>query len=203
MKEFNIVISGVGGQGVLTLKLLIARAAFFQGFDVKTSEIHGLSQRGGSLISHIRFGDKIYSPMVLQGEANLIFSLEPLEALRTTYYASKEMRTVFVVDTFRLNPVSVMLGEEDYPSLNYIKKNLEKFSSKVYLVDATKRSIEVANTSVTANVFLLGFASANRLLPLKREFILKAMEETIPPKFFELNKKVFEEGETYPISLSK
>jgi len=203
MREFNIVISGVGGQGILTLKLLIAKAAFFQGFDVKTSEIHGLSQRGGGLVSHVRFGDKIYSPMVLQGEANLIFGLEPLEALRTAYYASKEMKTIFVVDTFKWYPVSVMTGEEKYPSLDYIKKSLEKFSSKVYFVDASKKSMEIAGTNVMTNIFLLGFASANRLLPLKREFILKALEETVPPKFFELNKKVFKEGENYPIPISK
>ncbi len=194
MKEFNIVIAGVGGQGILTLKRIIATSAFLEGYEVKTSEIHGLSQRGGAVVSHVRFGEEIYSPMVLEGEANLIIGLEPLEALRACYYASKEIGTIFVVDTRKIQPVSVLVEGKVYPSLDEIKQKLSEFSSKVYLVDASSECVKKFGTILPANIYLFGFCIGAKILPLKKENALRAIESCIKPALVELNKKVFENG---------
>ena len=99
-KNFNIIISGVGGQGLITITKILAKAALIDGFDVKTSELHGLSQRGGSVETAIRFGHKIDSPLIRQGGADLIISLELQEALRACYYASKDSKTMFLINDF-------------------------------------------------------------------------------------------------------
>jgi len=194
MKEFNIVISGTGGQGVLTLQNIIAEAAVRQGYDVKTSELHGLSQRGGGISSHIRFGDKIYSPLVLEGEANLAIGLEPLEALRVCYYASKKNKTVFLINSERILPISVTVLKEKYPSLKEIKKILAGFSSKVIILDASGAVKKETGDVLATNIFLLGYACGKKLIPIKKEMILEVMKELIPEKYFESNKRVFELG---------
>jgi indolepyruvate ferredoxin oxidoreductase beta subunit len=194
MKEFNIVISGTGGQGVLTLQNIISEAAVKQGYDVKTSELHGLSQRGGGISSHIRFGDKIYSPLVLQGEANLVIGLEPLEALRVCYYASKKNNTAFLVNSERILPLSVTVLKEKYPSLKEIKKILAGFSSEVIVLDASEAVKKETGGTVAANIFLLGYACGKKLIPIKKEFLLEGIKEVISEKYFENNKKVFELG---------
>lgn len=193
MKEFNIIISGIGGQGVLTLQNIIAESALLQGYDVRTSELHGLSQRGGGVSSHVRFGDKIYSPLVLQGEANLIFGLEPLEALRVSYYASKEKKTVFLVNSYRILPLSTMLLNEKYPSNKEIENCLKQFSTKVIFLNASEVVKKETGNTVAANIFMLGYAAKN-LLPIKKEILLEGIKEVIADKYLELNKKIFELG---------
>jgi indolepyruvate ferredoxin oxidoreductase beta subunit len=193
MKEFNVIIAGVGGQGVITLQNIISESAMLQGYDVKTSELHGLAQRGGGVSSHIRFGNKIYSPLVLQGGANLVFALEPLEALRVCYYASKENKTVFLVNSSRITPLSVTALKERYPSNKEIEKMLKEFSSKVIFMDAADAVKKETGDTVTANIFMLGYAVKN-LLPLKKEILLKGTKAVVPEKHFEMNKKVFEMG---------
>jgi indolepyruvate ferredoxin oxidoreductase beta subunit len=193
MKEFNIVISGVGGQGVLTLQNIISEAAMLQGFDVKTSELHGLAQRGGGVSSHTRFGEKIYSPLVLEGGANLIFAIEPLEALRVCYYASKENKTVFLVNSSRITPLSVSVLKEKYPSNQEVEKMLKEFAGKVVFMDAADAVRKETGDTVTANIYMLGYAAKN-LLPLKKEILLEAIKNVVSDKYFEMNKKIFEMG---------
>jgi indolepyruvate ferredoxin oxidoreductase beta subunit len=192
MKEFNIIIAGVGGQGSITLMNIIAEAALKEGYDVKTSELHGLAQRGGSVPCHIRFGDKIYSPLVMQGEAHLIIAMEPIEALRACYFGSKENKTVFLVNNYRIIPLSVPILKLKYPSLEEIKENLEHFSSQVILLNAAEKVKKITGNIVMSNIYLLGYAIAKGLLPLKKENLLKAMEEIVPKKYFEENRKAFE-----------
>lgn len=194
IKEFNVVIVGVGGQGILTLQAIIAQAALAQGFDIKTSEIHGLAQRGGSVPSHIRFGKKIYSGLVLEGEANLIFALEPLEALRACYYASKEKKTVFLIDNNKITPISVPVLKEKYPSIKEIEKTLKKFSKKVMVLNASEIVKKEVGSVLPANVFMLGFACGKKLIPLKKKFVLEAIKGIVSERYFEMNKKVFELG---------
>lgn len=122
MKDFNLVVVGVGGQGILTLAQIVAEAALKEGLDVKTSELHGLAQRGGPIPSHVRFGKKIYSSIVMVGEADLVIGLEPLEALRAAYYGSKERKTVFVFDTWEIIPSSILSQKEAYPSIKKLRK---------------------------------------------------------------------------------
>ena len=138
MKEFNIVLTGVGGQGVLTLGVIIAEAALKQGCDVRTTELHGLAQRGGSIPVHVRFGKKMYTPLILEGEADLIISLEPLEALRSCYYGSKQHKTIFLIDNDPLVPLSVSVLGDKYPLIKEIEKNLEDFSEKVIILNASE-----------------------------------------------------------------
>jgi indolepyruvate ferredoxin oxidoreductase beta subunit len=193
MKEFNIVLTGIGGQGVLTLGMIIAEAALKQGYDVRTTELHGLAQRGGSIPFHIRFGKKMYTPLVLEGEADVIISLEPLEALRSCYYGSKQHKTVFLIDNDPVVPLSVSVLGEKYPSTKEIENNLKDFSEKVIVLNASEIVKKETGSEIAANIYLLGYAIAKRLIPLKEKFVLKAMEE-VAPKYFETNKKIFELG---------
>lgn len=191
VKEFNIVISGIGGQGVLTLSRIIAHSAFLQGYDVKTSELHGLAQRGGHIESHIRFGKKIYSPLVMEGEAHLIIGLEPLETLRVCYYGSKENKTVFLLNSYPITPLSVYVSGKKYPELKKIVKMLKMFGSKVICLNATEDLLKNFGTAIPANTYLLSYAISNKLIPIKSTFVLKGMKEIVPKRFYKLNKEVF------------
>lgn len=194
MKEFNIVVAGVGGQGVITLMRVIAEAALKQGYDVKTSELHGLAQRGGSVPCHIRFGNKIYSPLVMEGEAHLIIGLEPLEALRACYFGSKENKTTFLVNSYSIIPLSVPIIKERYPSLSRIVENLKRFSARVITLNASEIVKKETGNIISTNIYMLGYASSRNLIPLKREFLLESIEDITPRRYLESNKKVFELG---------
>jgi indolepyruvate ferredoxin oxidoreductase beta subunit len=193
MKEFNLVIAGIGGQGSLTLALIIAEAALEEGYDVKTSELHGLSQRGGVVPCHVRFGKKIYSSTVRIGKADLIIALEPLEALRACFYGSKG-KTVFLIDSERIVPISSSALGEKYPSNEEIKRILSNFSSKVFFVDASKTLKKEFGSAAGSNVFILGVASCSNLIPLKRESLFEGIRKIIPEKYFGMNKEIFDLG---------
>jgi indolepyruvate ferredoxin oxidoreductase beta subunit len=193
MMEFNVIITGIGGQGVLTLTNIITWSALKEGFDVKASELHGLAQRGGAIACHVRFGDEIYSPLVLEGKADLVFALEPLEALRSCYFGSKN-KTIFLVNTHRLIPLSIFINKEGYPSLSYIADALKSFSNKVILIDASEMAKKVTGDTIMANIYMLGYACAKNLIPLKRESILYGIEEAVSQKYLGLNRKAFDLG---------
>lgn len=190
-KEFNVVVIGVGGQGLLTLAGIISEAALKQGYDVKMSELHGLSQRGGSVACQIRFGEKIYSSLIKPGHADLIIALEPMEALRAAKFASVE-KTTIIINTHKTKPVSVMVSGGKYPSLEEVKKELKDFVKEVIDTDATEIAIKETGTSVTANIYMLGIASARGLIPIEKAVLLEAIKETVPEKYFEMNKNIFE-----------
>ena len=194
MKEFNVVITGTGGQGIITLMRIIAEAALRQGYDVKTSELHGLAQRGGPIPCHIRFGEKIYSPIIMEGEAHLIIGLEPLEALRSSYYGSKENKTVFLVNNYSIIPLYVFVTKEIYPSLDEIVETLGKFSTRVITLNAYGTVKEAIGNIIPTNIYMLGYAVYKRLIPLEERFVLEGIEEIVPKKYLEVNKKVFELG---------
>jgi indolepyruvate ferredoxin oxidoreductase beta subunit len=194
MKEFNMIVTGVGGQGALTLGMIIAEAALKQGYDVRTTELHGLAQRGGTIPIHIRFGEKMYTPLVLEGEADLIIALEPLEALRSTYFGSRKQKTTFLIDNYKIPPITVSAFGEKYPSMNEIVNHIKPFAGKTIILNASEIVEKETGSILTSNIFILGYAVAKGLLPLKENLVLKTIEETIPEKYFELNKKVFEMG---------
>jgi indolepyruvate ferredoxin oxidoreductase beta subunit len=162
---------------------------------VKTSELHGLAQRGGGVSSHIRFGDKIYSPLISEGGADLVIGLEPLEALRTSYYTSKEKKTIFLIDSRRILPISVTTLKENYPSNKEIENILKGFSSKVVFLDASEIVKKETGDTVAANIFMLGYAAKN-LIPIKKDILLQGIKMILPEKHFEMNKKIFEMGFT-------
>lgn len=180
MKDFNIIINGVGGQGIITLLALIDEAAFIEGYDVKSSELHGLSQRGGSVETHIKVGKKINSPLILNGQVDLIISLEVLEGLRETVKAGKQ--TKFLVNNFSLPFIGGLPKEE-------IKKQLSVFKNEMHFVDATSICKEELQNDVVATVYLLGYAISKKLIPLKIESVMLAIKNVIPEKYQELNIK--------------
>jgi indolepyruvate ferredoxin oxidoreductase beta subunit len=196
MKEFNMITIGVGGQGILTMMRIIAEAALKQKYDVKTSELHGLSQRGGSVPCHIRFGKKIYSPLVMEGEAHLIMALEPLEALRACYFGSKENETTFLVNNYRITPISVPIYKEKYPCLTKIFEDLRDFSSRLFVINASEIVKREVGSIVPTNIYMLGYAISKELIPLKRKNIIQSIGEIVPEKYLEINRKIFEMGES-------
>jgi len=181
-KNFNIIISGVGGQGVITLLSLIDEAVFVEGYDVKSSELHGLSQRGGSVEVHIRFGKKVYSPLISAGSADLAISLEMLEGLREFSKAGKN--TKFLINKY-------YLPFQNAPAKEEIENHLKEIGDKLYLVPASDICKEKLQKEVVSTIYLLGYAIKKNLMPIKKESILKAIENIVPEKYRELNIKAF------------
>ncbi len=179
--NFNIIISGIGGQGIITLTSIIAQAAFEEGLEVKTSELHGLSQKGGSVLTHIRIGKNIFSPLVPEGKANLILSLEISEGLRRINYSNSE--TAFIINE-AYSPYHNSWSQEKVVS--ELKKN-----KNLYLVPATEICEEKLDKEVLAGVYLLGYAVFRDILPLKAMSLINGISRTVPKKYLELNKKAF------------
>lgn len=181
-KVFNIIISGVGGQGVVTLLSIIDEAAFINGYDVKSSELHGLSQRGGSVETHIRFGKKVFSPLIQIKKADLIIGLELTEGLRATAKSGKE--TNILINDYYF-PFNESLKIEE------IKKSLNDFGSKLSIVPASKICKEKLQKEVVSGIYLLGLISSKNLIPIKKESFLQAIKNIVPKKYQELNIKAF------------
>ena len=182
-RTFNIVISGTGGQGLITLLQIIAEAALIETYDIKTSELHGLSQRGGAVETHIRFGKKIYSPLISLGSADLILSLETLESLRAISYANS--KTIFLVNKFNFH----FSGS---PKEKEILRKLETMTKNSKIIPASETCQKELGKEVVSGIYLLGYAVFKKLIPLKPSSILKAITKVVPEKYLELNKKAFE-----------
>jgi len=184
MNNFNMVIAGVGGQGLITITQIIAEAAQAEGYEIRTSELHGLSQRGGSVETHVRFGGEVYSPLVGLGEADLVLSLEMQEALKVFSYSSKN--TVFLVNK------KYIPFENNLPEAEVEKKINELVKGEKHLIAASEICQKELNAEVVSGIYLLGYAVFNKLIPLKPESMLKGISEIVPQKYLELNKKAFE-----------
>lgn len=182
-QNFNLIINGVGGQGLITLLRIISEAALEQGYDIRTSELHGLSQRGGSVETYIRFGKKIWSPLIIQGKADLVMALETQEALNSLYYASKKTN-------FLINKYMTPTFAKDFSEAEVIE-NIHRFSSNVDLVPAEEICQKKLGNAVVSGVYLLGYAVFKNLLPLKKEIVISAIKKIIPEKHLELNIKAF------------
>ncbi len=183
-KQFNIVVVGVGGQGLLTLLQILDEAALSEGYDFKSAEIHGLSQRGGSVEVHIRFGQKIYSPLVNQGGADLIISLEGQEALKGIHFSSK--KTIFLVNEFL-----VPIPDRETLKTKDISQILKRISKEVILIKASDICQKEFGTDVVAGIYLLSYAISKKIIPLKKNSIISAIKKIIPEKHLELNLKTF------------
>jgi len=191
MKEFNIVVCGIGGQGAITLANIIAEAALKQGYSVRASEVHGLAMRGGPIVCHVRFGSDVHSPLVLKGEAHLIIGLELLETLRACYYGSKESKSVFLLDNYKVIPLSVSILKEKYPSTNEIVKKLKNFGTRIILVNGAEKIKKEGLSTIFSNVYLLGYAIKKKLIPLSKKTVLAAIEDVVPENMIEVNKRIF------------
>ena len=187
MKTVNILIVGVGGQGTLLTSRIVGNLALSLGYDVKMSEVHGMAQRGGSVVTHVRFGDKIHSPLVEPGCADIILAFERLEALRWLHYAKAD-GTVIINDQ-AIDPMPVIMGVSEYPADTAEK--IGKVIEDMILIDALDAAEELGNIKV-ANTVLLGVLAGR--LDIDAFLWLKAIEESVPPKTVEVNKKAFMRG---------
>ncbi len=183
MKTTSIMIVGVGGQGTLLASKLLGNVLLSQGYDVKVSEVHGMSQRGGSVVTYVRFGEKVYSPVVDLGEADYILSFELLESARWIGYLKKGGR--LITNTHRTPPMPVITGAAEYPS--NIEARLRELAD-VTALEAMPLA-ERAGSAKAVNVVLVGVLS--RSMDIPEENWLRAIEESVPPKFVELNRRAF------------
>ncbi|HML03408.1 MAG TPA: indolepyruvate oxidoreductase subunit beta [Candidatus Bathyarchaeia archaeon] len=190
MRECNLVLAGVGGQGVLLLAEILGNAAVEDGFNVRVSEIHGMAQRGGAVVSDVRIGEKTLAPTILEGTADAIVGLEPMEALRSIKYASH--RTVILINT-AITKSGITSRRMAYPSLEAIMEKIRIFSKNIITVEATDMAKALGNATVQ-NIVMIGALAATGKLPLKIETIRKSIRASINEKYVEINLKAFEAG---------
>ena len=187
METKNVMIVGVGGQGSLLASKLLGRLLLGRGYDIKVSEVHGMSQRGGSVVTYVRFGDKVYSPVIDKGQADFIVSFELLEAARWTEYLKPGGK--IITNTQKINPMPVIIGAAEYPE-NLVEKMTDA-GLQVDAIDALALA-EEAGSAKAVNIVLMGRLA--RCFDIPAEKWLEAIEASVPPKFLELNKKAFSLG---------
>lgn len=187
METKNIMIAGVGGQGTLLASKLLGRMLLGRGCDVKVSEVHGMSQRGGSVVTYVRWGEKVYSPIIDKGQADVILSFELLEAARWTEYLRLDGR--IITNTQQTNPMPVITGAAVYPE--GLVEKMQAAGLEVDAIDALSLA-EEAGSSKAVNIVLLGRLS--KWFDFTEEEWLAAIEKSVPPKFLEMNQKAFHLG---------
>ena len=185
MQTVNIMIVGVGGQGSLLASKLLGHVVMTKGYDVKVSEVHGMSQRGGSVVTYVRFGDKVYSPVIDKGEADYIISFEVLEAARYLPFLKKGGK--IIVNSQEIDPMPVITGAAEYPE-NLLDK-MSAAGADVNALDALALANE-AGSPKAANIALMGRFS-KLFTDITEDEWLSSIEACVPPKFLELNKKAF------------
>ena len=180
-KTKNIMIVGVGGQGTLLTSRILGGITLEAGYDVKLSEVHGMAQRGGSVVTFVRYGEKVAEPIVEEGQADVLIAFETLEAQRYAHFVKED--GVIVVNEQRIDPITVVTGAATYPE--NIIENLEK-EYKVLKVDAMAEALKLGNSKVF-NLIVLGVAAKH--MDFSKETWLQVIEKTVPPKTIEMNKK--------------
>lgn len=189
MNNLNIMIVGVGGQGTLLASRVLGTVALKKGFDVKVSEVHGMSQRGGSVETYVKMGDKVYSPLIEKGEADVILAFEQLEALRWIEYLKADGK--LITSDQKIDPMPVIIGKAKYPE-NILPKLKEKVKN-IVSTDALKIAKECGNIKAV-NTVLIGMLAASS--GIEKEVWLEAIKEVVPQKFQDVNLKAFEAGYT-------
>lgn len=182
----SIMIVGVGGQGTLLTSRILGGIAMENGYDVKISEVHGMSQRGGSVVTYVRYGSQVAEPIVEEGCADVIIAFERLEALRYSHFLKKD--GVLIANDWRIDPMPVIIGAAEYPE--QILENLKK-EVTVYSVDATDEAKKLGNSRVS-NLVVLGMAA--RHMDFSKEQWYSVIEHTVPPKTIDVNKAAFDAG---------
>ncbi len=183
MNGLNIMVVGVGGQGTLLTSRIIGKVALNAGFDVKLSEVHGMAQRGGSVVTFVRFSDKVCEPVVEEGEVDILISFERLEALRYAHFLKKD--GILVVNDCKINPMTVVIGAKTYPE--NIIENLEK-EHNVKSIDGISIAKNLGNSKVLNSV-VLGLAA--KQIGFKKEEWIEVIKSTVPPKTIDINEKAF------------
>ncbi len=186
METKNIMIVGVGGQGTLLTSRILGGIMLHAGYEVKLSEVHGMAQRGGSVVTFVRYGEKVSEPIVEEGQADVLIAFERLEAMRYAHFLKKD--GVLVVNDQRIDPMPVVTGAAQYP--DHIIEDLSK-KHQVISVDAMAEAKKLGNSKVF-NVIVLGLAAKH--MDFKKEDWLAVIENTVKPKTIEINRKAFETG---------
>ena len=190
MQTKNIMIVGVGGQGSLLASKLLGKLLVNEGYDVKVSEVHGMSQRGGSVVTYVRYGEKVYSPLIEEGEADFIVSFEKIEAARWVSCLKKDGK--IIVNTQQIDPMPVIIGAAEYP-----QDVLDEIKEKGAFVDAID-ALSLANEAGSAKaVNIVLMARLAKYFDISYDKWIETIEKTVNPKFIELNKKAFELGYNY------
>lgn len=187
METKNVMIVGVGGQGSLLASKLLGRLLLTKGYDIKVSEVHGMSQRGGSVVTYVRYGDKVYSPIIDRGEADFIVSFELLEAARWTEFLKPGGK--IITNTQQINPMPVITGAAEYPA--DLDKKMSDAGIDLDAFDALKLA-EEAGSSKAVNIVLMGRLS--NYFDASVDEWMQAIEQSVPEKFLEMNKKAFNLG---------
>lgn len=191
MKEFNMVLAGVGGQGTLLAAEALGVAAVKENLNVRVSEIHGMAQRGGAVVTMVRIGEDVLAPTVLDGQADVLVGFEPLETLRNLRYASK--KTLVIMSTEKIPPVELAAKGLRYPVVDEIVRRVRLFTEKIVVVDVLGLACE-AGSVLARNVVLLGAVAGTGKLPLKKESLVEAVSQLVPAKTLKINLVAFELG---------
>ncbi len=187
MSNTSIMIVGVGGQGTLLASRILGNVAMSQGYDVKVSEVHGMAQRGGSVLTYVTYGDKVYSPIISEGEADIILAFEELEAYRWLPYLKKEGK--IIINTQNIDPMPVITGAVKYPER--IIDKINSLCDNVVAIDALSLAQQAGN-SKALNVALIGLLSKHTRID--KEAWIEAVKQTVPPKFLDVNITAFNLG---------
>jgi indolepyruvate ferredoxin oxidoreductase beta subunit len=189
MKKMDILITGVGGQGVVLASDIIGETAINAGYDVKKTDTLGMAQRGGSVVSHVRMAEKVYSPLIKEGEADLLLALEKLEAARWSHYIRKG--ATVIINSYEQPPLAVSLGQEKYPTDDDIREALKRRTGQVYFIDANRIAKELGNVR-TLNILMLGCFSV--FAPLDVQVWKDSIARRMPEKLVDINLKAFDQG---------
>ncbi|NJD98384.1 indolepyruvate oxidoreductase subunit beta [Thermococcus sp. LS1] len=187
--EFNLIITGVGGQGGLTLSRIVGNAAMVEGYNVRIGETLGMSQRYGSVLSYLRFGEEVYSPLIEEGKANLMLALEPAEALRNARFLGRN--SYAIINAYPIHTATTLVGKEKYPELDEIKDAV----GRICPVDMLNFQEEADKINPrTLGVLMLGYAYGKGLILLKKESLYEGIKATLREKLWEVNFKALERG---------
>ncbi len=189
--KYTIQIVGVGGQGVLLASMVLGNAAMKSGYKVAMSEVHGMAQRGGSVLCTLRFGDDVISPLEAEGNADMIMGFEPVETCRCLSLGNKD--TVVVMNLDPVYPSMVAAGMESYPNIDELIASAKAENGHVLTLEATSLAIE-AGKSVAANAVMIGAVAGVKGFPLDKEILRETLAENVPQKFLDLNLKAFDLG---------
>jgi len=189
--KYTVQIVGVGGQGVLLASMVLGTAAMKAGHKVSMSEVHGMAQRGGSVISTLRFGDDIISPLESTGGADIIMGFEPVETCRNITLGNKD--TIILMNLDPIYPSMVAAGFEEYPKIDDLVDSIASVSKNLKTIDATKIAVS-AGKAVAANAVMIGAVAAAEGFPLSKDLLKEILLEIVPEKFKELNSKAFDLG---------
>ena len=189
MKKFDLLFTGVGGQGIILASDITGEAALAAGYDVKKTDTLGMAQRGGSVVSNVRIARAVWSPLIKEGEVDMLVAFEKLEAARWAHYL--QQGGIAIVNNHALPPLSVNVGKERYPSDEEIVDILKRHSQRVYFLDGTSRAIALGNPR-TLNMYLLGCVSI--FLPLKVQIWKESIAHHLPARIQQINLTAFDTG---------